>query len=143
MQFPVLCIPIDAGVFLAATAEELGATRVSETWTDRILTGMRIVDSNEACFIVRSYTEQTPTLPVLRKLAQILELKRGLALQIEPTPPLAVSEVKAAVARSLTEDLKGFEESSGMDTDWWHRELNQASSCREVVALFAKAAGAA
>lgn len=104
---------------------------------------MRIVDSDEACFIVRTYAEKTPTEPVLRKLAQILELKRGLALHIEPHPSLKVSEVKEAVTRSLTEDPEGFEESSGMDSDWWHRELSQASSCREVVALFAKAAGAA
>jgi hypothetical protein len=143
MKFPVLCIPIDACVFLAVTVEELETTRISESLTNRILTGMQVIDSSESCFVVRSCSEERPRAAVVRKLAQLFDLKRGLRLEIEPIPPLAVSDVKIAVIRSFAEDQEGFEESSGMDVDWWRRELSQASSSREVVSLFAKAAGAA
>ncbi|MFO1418840.1 MAG: hypothetical protein U1E83_09245 [Methylotetracoccus sp.] len=143
MKFPVLCITRESAVFLALRPEELGATRVSQAWTDRIIGGMRIVDSSGECFLVRSYEIESPKSAVLQRAATLLELQRSLRLHAEAIAPLHFSEVKSAVFRSMEDDPEGFEELSGMDADWWLEELSRASSCSEVIRAFAKAAGAA
>lgn len=143
MKFPVLCLSRDTGIFFATTPAHLAATRVSAQWTDRVYSGMKIVDASGACFLVRSYKVEKPKTPMFRKLAEFLELKRELRLQVEPTAPVELSELKAAVLHSIDEDAESFEELSGKSTSWWHAQLNRASSCLDVLDSFARAESAA
>jgi hypothetical protein len=139
MKFPVLCLPRDTGVYLAKTTAHLSATRVSAEWTNRIFSGMKIVDASGSCFVVRSYAVKTPRTPFFRKVAEFLELKRELELQVEPIAQVDISELRASVLRNIQEDAEGLEELSGRSTSWWHAQLNEATTCQAVVAALSRA----
>ena len=112
MRFPVLCIPQHFGGYVVGDQACLGKCRPAElSWREDVYKGMRIVDSNGKTFDVTHYVVR-PATRIRMVLARMFDWAVEVTLDVEPTKPFSLDQLKAVVRTSINIDAETFDERS-------------------------------
>ncbi len=134
LEYPVLCIPKDNGIYTVKNRAELESCKAMLFWKARIFDELQIVDTTGQMYVVTRAAIYKPSSKLIQSFARVLDLPIQVRLELKDYKVLPLTEVIQLVLSSITEEPELAEELSGKSMEWWRTKLNACRSIKDVLA---------